>query len=153
VSRVNSCQESRQCQSEERPSPVTTKLGNGELIDTDHGTADVGGDTGHTSCAVDKSAVDAATPPEGDNAARNLSIDFAHALSQAYHKDYLLIHADGVEMLWCAPTTSHAQPHELIQEFLNYSGIQVRPIRVDNVMEFGQSDNFKSWANAKGVVM
>jgi len=126
-----------------------------EIIDTNHGTADVGGDTGHTPCAVDKSATDAATPPAGDNAARNLSIDFAHALSLAYHKEeyYLLILADGVEMLWCAPTTSCAQPHELTQEFLNNSGIQVRSIRVDNIMEFGQSDQFKSWANAKGAVM
>ena len=49
-------------------------------------------------------------------------------------------------MLWCAPTTSSAQPHELIQEFLNYSDIQVRSIRFDNAMEFGQSDHFKSWA-------
>ena len=56
-------------------------------------------------------------------------------------------------MLWCAPTTSRAQPHELIQEFLNYSGIQVRSIRFDNAMEFGQSDHFKSWAKAKGAVL
>ena len=41
-----------------------------------------------------------ATPPAGDNAARNLSIDFAYALCLGYHKEeyYLLIHADGVEM-------------------------------------------------------
>jgi len=56
-------------------------------------------------------------------------------------------------MLWCAPTTSRAQPHELIQEFLNYSGIQVRSIRFDNAMEFGQSDHFKSWAKDKGAVL
>ena len=87
-----------------------------EIIDTDNGTTDVGGDTEHTPCAVDESSTDAATPPAGDNAARNLSIDFAYALSLGYHKEeyYLLIHADGVEMLWCAPTTSRAQPHELI---------------------------------------
>ena len=87
-----------------------------EIIDTDNGTADVGGDTEHTPCAVDKSSTDSVTPPAGDNAARNLSIDFAYALSLGYHKKeyYLLIHADGVEMLWCAPTTSRAQPHELI---------------------------------------
>jgi len=92
-----------------------------EIIDTDNGTADVGEDTGHTPCAVDKSATDAATPPAGDNAASKLSIDFAYALSLGYHKEeyYLLIHADGKEMLWCAPTTSGAQPHELNQEFLN----------------------------------
>jgi len=70
-------------------------------MDTDNGTTDVGGDTEHTPCAVDESATDAATPPAGDNAARNLSIDFAYALSLRYHKEeyYLLIHADGVEML------------------------------------------------------
>ena len=64
------------------------------------------------------------TPPAGDNTARNLSIDFAYALSLGYRKEeyYLLIHADTVEMLWCAPNTSRAQPHELIQEFLNYLG-------------------------------
>ena len=52
-----------------------------EIVDTDsdNGTADVGGDTEHTPCAVDESATDAATPPAGDNAARNLSIDFAYA--------------------------------------------------------------------------
>jgi hypothetical protein len=44
-----------------------------EIIDTDDGTADVGGDTGHTPSAFDESATDAATPPAGDNAARNLS--------------------------------------------------------------------------------
>jgi len=95
------------------------------------------------------------TPPAGDNTARNLSIDFAYALSLGFHKEeyYLLIHADGVEMLCCAPTTSRAQPHELIQEFLNYSGIQVRSIRFDNAMEFGQSDHFKSWAKVKGAVL
>jgi len=73
-----------------------------EIVDTDNGTADVGGDTEHTPFAVDKSATDAATPPAGDNAARNLSIDFAYALSLGYHKGeyYLLIHADGVEMFW-----------------------------------------------------
>ena len=43
-----------------------------EIIDTDNGTADVGEDTGHTPCAVDESATDAATPPAGDNAASNL---------------------------------------------------------------------------------
>ena len=60
------------------------------------------------------------------------SIDFAYALSLGYHKEeyYLLIHADGVEMLWCTLTTSRAQPHELIQEFANYSGIQVRSINL-----------------------
>ena len=109
-----------------------------EIIDTDNGTANVGGDTGHTPCAVDESATDAATPPAGDNTVRDLSVDFAYALSLGYHKEecYLLIHADGVEMLWCAPTSSRAQPHELIQEFLNYPGIQVRSIRFDNAMEF-----------------
>ena len=56
-------------------------------------------------------------------------------------------------MLWCALTTSRAQPHELIQEFLNYSGIQVRSIRFDNAMEFGQTDHFNSWAKAKGTVL
>jgi hypothetical protein len=83
-----------------------------EIIDADDGTAD----TGHVPSAFDESATDAATPPAGDSAARNLSIDFAYALSLGYHKEeyYLLIHADGVEMLWCAPTTSRAQPHELI---------------------------------------
>jgi len=103
-----------------------------EIVDTENGTADVGGDTEHTPCAVDESATDADTPPAGDNAARNLSIDFAYALSLAYHKEeyYLLIHADGVEMLWCTLTTSRAQPHELIQEFANYSGIQVRSINL-----------------------
>jgi len=126
-----------------------------EIIDTDDGTADVGGDTGHTPSAFDESATDAATPPAGDNAARNLSIDFVYALSLGYHKEeyHLLIHADRVEMLWCAPTTSRAQPHELIQEFLNYSGIQVRSIRFDNAMEFGQSDHFKSWDKANSTVM
>ena len=95
-----------------------------EIVDTDNGTADVGGDTKHTPCAVDESATDCVTPPAGDNAARNLSIDFAYALSLGYRKEeyYLLIHADTVEMLWCAPNTSRAQPHELIQEFLNYLG-------------------------------
>jgi len=99
-----------------------------EIVNTDNGSADVGGDTEHTPCTVDEPATDAATPPAGDNAARNLSIDFAYALSLAYHKEeyYLLIHADGVEMLWCAPTTLRAQPHELIQEFLNYSGFQAQ---------------------------
>ena len=108
-----------------------------EIVDTENGTADVGGDTEHTPCAVDasvsadESATDAATPPAGDNTARNLSIDFAYALFLGFHKEeyYLLIHADGVEMLWCALTTSRAQPHELIQEFLNYSGIPVRSNR------------------------
>ena len=87
-----------------------------EIVDTDNGTANVGGDTGHTLCAVNESATDAASPLAGDNAARNLSIDFAYALSLGNHKEEysLLIHADGVEMLWCAPTTSRAQPHELI---------------------------------------
>jgi len=126
-----------------------------EIIDTDNGTADVGEDTGHTPCAVDESATDAATPLAGDNAASNLSLDFAYALSLGYLKEeyYLLIHADAVEMLWCALTTSRAQPHELIQEFLNYSGIQVGSIRFDNAMEFCQSDHFKSWAKAKGAVL
>jgi len=79
-----------------------------EIVDTDNGTADVGGDTGHTPCAVDESATDAATPPAGDNAACNFFIDFAYALPRGYHEEayYLLIHADGMEMLWCAPTTS-----------------------------------------------
>ena len=64
-----------------------------EIIDTDDGTADVRGDTGHTPCAVDESAKDDATPPANDNAARNLSIDFAYALSVGYHKEeyYLLV--------------------------------------------------------------
>ena len=62
-----------------------------------------------------------------------------------YRCMHVYMYADGVEMLWCAPTTSRAQPHELIQEFLNYSGIQVRSIRFDNaIMEFGQSGHFKS---------
>jgi len=126
-----------------------------EIVNTDNDTADVGGDTGHTPCAVDESVTDAATPPTGDNTARNLSSDFAYALSLGYHKEeyYLLIHTDGVEMLWFAPTTSCAQPHELIQEFLNYSGIQVRSIRFDNAMESGQFDHFKSWAKVKGSVL
>ena len=72
-----------------------------EILDTDNGTVDVRADTDHTPCAVDESATDPATPPADDNAARNLSIDFAYALSLGYHKEeyYLLIHADGVEML------------------------------------------------------
>ena len=73
-----------------------------EIVDTDtDSTANVGGDTEHTPCAVDESATDAATPPAGDNAARNLSIDFAYALSLEYHREeyYLLIHANGVEIL------------------------------------------------------
>jgi len=72
-----------------------------EIVDTDNGTADVGGDTEHTPCTVDESATDAATPPAGEKAASNLSIDFAYALSLEYHKEeyYLLIHADGLEML------------------------------------------------------
>ena len=51
-----------------------------EIVDTDNGTADVGGDTERTPCAVDESTTDCATPPAGDNTARNLSIDFAYAL-------------------------------------------------------------------------
>jgi len=84
-----------------------------EIIDTDYGTADVGGDTGHTPCAVDETATNAATPPAGDNAARNLSIDFAYTLSLGYHKEeyYLLILADGVEMLGCAPTNLDRDLH------------------------------------------
>ena len=84
-----------------------------EIVDTDNDTADSGGDTEHTPCAVDESATDAVTPPTGDNAACNRNIDFAYALSLGYHKEeyYLLIHTDGVEMLWCTPTTSRAQPH------------------------------------------
>ena len=35
----------------------------------------------------------------------------------------------------------------------NYSGIQVRSIRFDNAMEFGQSDHFQSWVKAKGAVL
>ena len=64
-----------------------------EIVYTDNGTADAGGDTEHTPCAVDEFATDAATPPAGDNAARNLFIDFAYALSLGYHKEenYLLI--------------------------------------------------------------
>jgi len=122
-----------------------------EIVDTENDTVNVGGDTEHKPCAVDKSPTDAATPPAGDNAARNLSIDFAYALSLGCHKEeyYLLIHADGVEMLWCAPTTSRAQHHKLIQEFLNYSGIEVRSIRFDNAMEFSQSDHFKSWSKLR----
>ena len=44
--------------------------------------------------------------------ARNLSIDFAHTLSVGYFKEeyYLLIHADGIELAWCAPTVSRSQP-------------------------------------------
>ena len=57
-----------------------------EIVDTENGTADVGGDTEHTPCAVDELATDAATPPAGDNGARNVSIDFACALSLGYHK-------------------------------------------------------------------
>jgi len=73
-----------------------------KIIDTDDGTTDVGGDTGHTPSALDESTTDAAKLPAGDNAARNLSIDFAYALSLGYHKEEChLIHADGVEMLWC----------------------------------------------------
>ena len=44
-------------------------------------------------------------------------------------------------------------PMNLIKEFLNYSGIQVRSIRFDIAIEFGQSDHFKSWAKAKGAVL
>jgi len=58
-----------------------------EIVDTDNDTADVGGDTERTPRAVDESATDAATPPAGDNAARNLSIDFAYALSLGYYKE------------------------------------------------------------------
>ena len=81
-----------------------------------------------------------------------ISLLTSHRISLGYHKEeyYLLIHADGVDMLWCALTTSRAQPHELFQEILNYSDIQVRSIRFDNGMEFGQSDHFKSWSKAKG---
>jgi len=82
-----------------------------EIVDTDNDTADVGGDsdTRHTPCVVDESATDAATPPAGDNAAHDLSIDFAYALSLGYHKEefYLLIYADGVEML-CVLRPPHA---------------------------------------------
>jgi len=49
--------------------------------------------------------------------------------------------------------SDHLTPHELIQIFLNYSGIQVHSIRFDNVMEFGQSDHLESWAKAKGAVL
>ena len=64
-----------------------------EIVDTNNDTADVGGDTERTPCAVDKSATDAATPPAGDIAARNLSVDLAYALSLGCHKEeyYLLI--------------------------------------------------------------
>ena len=48
-----------------------------EILDADDGTADEGGDTGHTPSAFDESTTDAAKLPAGDNAARNLSIDFA----------------------------------------------------------------------------
>jgi len=58
-----------------------------------------------------------------------------------------------VETRWCTPTTSRAQPHELIQEFLNYSGIQARSIRFDSVVDFGQSDHFKPWSKVKGTVL
>jgi hypothetical protein len=81
----------------------------------------------------------------------HLQVTMQHVISLGYHKEeyYLLTHADEVEMLWCAPTTSCAQPHELIQECL----IQVHSIRFDNAMEFGQSDHFNSWAKAKGAVL
>jgi len=58
-----------------------------EIIDADDGTANVGEDTGHAPSAFDESATDAATPPAGDSAARNLSIDFAYTLSLEYHKE------------------------------------------------------------------
>jgi len=52
-----------------------------EIVDTDDGTTDAGGDTGHMPCAVDELATDAATLSAGDNTARNLSIDNLHTLS------------------------------------------------------------------------
>ena len=51
-----------------------------EIIDTDEGTTDVGGDTGHTPSTFDESATDAATPPAGDNIAI-ISLLTSHTLS------------------------------------------------------------------------
>ena len=112
-------------------------------------------DNSHAPSASEEPPATDAGAHAGDQPARNISIDFGHSLSLGFHKEeyYLVIHADGVELLWCAPTPSRAAPHELIQEFLNYSGIRVRSIRFDNAMEFGQSAHFKSWADAKGAVL
>ena len=69
-----------------------------EIVDTDNGTADVEGDTEHTPCAVEESATEYATPPAGDNAARNLSVDFAYALSLDIIK--LSISSSFMQMEW-----------------------------------------------------
>ena len=94
-------------------------------------------------------------PVPGAPPARNLSIDFAHTMSVGWSKEeyYLVIHTDGIELAWCAPTVSRSQPHELIQEFLDVAGVSVRSIRFDNAMEFGKSDRFRSWAKAKGAIL
>jgi len=61
----------------------------------------------------------AATPPAGDSAACDFSIDFAYALSLEYRREeyYLLIHANGVEILQYAPTTSRTESHDLSKSF------------------------------------
>jgi len=72
------------------------------IISTDDSIADVGGDTGHTPSTFDESATNAATPP-AVTMQKVISLLNSHMIS-GYHKEecYFLIHADGVEMLWCA---------------------------------------------------
>lgn len=86
----------------------------------------------------------------GEPPARSLSINYAHDLFLGYDKNMYYLGCTQT-VLNCYGAPSRTQPHELIQEFLDYSGIKIRSIHFYNAMEFGKSDHFKSWAKANGA--
>ena len=86
---------------------------------------------------------------------RELSIDFAHAIAVGFNGEkYYLIMVLGRQLfVWCSATKRRQSPEELIQEFVDATGVQLAAIRFDDAAEFGRSSSFKAWAKKHGATL
>jgi hypothetical protein len=85
-----------------------------------------------------------------------LSIDWAYSISicLAKEKYYLVIHEETTDIVWPAAATSRGDPRRLIQEFMDFFGIQrLTELRFDNAWEFCHAKDFREWARLKGAIL
>ena len=91
----------------------------------------------------------------GDVNDLELHIDYAHAIAIGYNgeKYYLIMVLGRQVFLWASATKKRQSPEELIQEFVDATGIKLSAVRFDEAAEFATSSSFKAWIKQHGAVM
>ena len=85
----------------------------------------------------------------------NLHADFAHSIALGYNKEqyYLVLTIEGKDFLWAEPVVNRSAPEEVIQEFIDLTGIKIRRLRLDGASEFVKSSAFKAWCKRQHIIL